>query len=393
MSDRLLLRFQDMSLVYCPPGGWVYLHHVTEEAARVFREIIEEICFEELGIPSTPPLSSDSLVALEGMVDILNESSNVRINVEGAIVNVAGTREAVGKASRAILAVTRSNERVCTSSGYWYWRGDEEKGLTPVYAMTHEINALLDQAYLVFLSSGLSFAAYSIVGVPYKVDFTQMLQTNLQTGFKRPVERLVTLRPEPPVARCPSDKISLSSFREGTTYTVVRATQEEESKVKDAVRQSYAREVAKVEHIWNSFLWGHYAQNGKSIGNEKMLFHGASSKAIDQICRTGFDRRLAGSANGAAFGRGCYFARDASYAARYMEKDSGSQMVMAKVLVGECCPGAADMVRPPKLWPTGERTFDSTADRASSPKIIVTYKDWQAYPMYIITFRPLSRRF
>lgn len=47
-------------------------------------------------------------------------------------------------------------------------------------------------------------------------------------------------------------------------------------------------------------------------------------------------------------------------------------MVMAKVLVGECCPGAADMVRPPKLWPTGERTFDSTADRASSPKIIVS---------------------
>lgn len=45
-----------------------------------------------------------------------------------------------------------------------------------MYAMTHEINALLDQAYLVFLSSGLSFAAYSIVGVPYKVDFTQMLQ-------------------------------------------------------------------------------------------------------------------------------------------------------------------------------------------------------------------------
>lgn len=42
--------------------------------------------------------------------------------------------------------------------------------------------------------------------------------------------------------------------------------QEEESKVKDAVRQSYAREVAKVEHIWNSFLWGHYAQNGKVCG-------------------------------------------------------------------------------------------------------------------------------
>ena len=37
----------------------------------------------------------------------------------------------------------------------------------------------------------------------------------------------------------------------------------------------------------------------QSVGNECLMFHGAPAEAVDQICRTGFDRRLAGSKHGA----------------------------------------------------------------------------------------------
>ena len=37
----------------------------------------------------------------------------------------------------------------------------------------------------------------------------------------------------------------------------------------------------------------------QSVGNESLMFHGASPEALIQICKTGFDRRLAGSNHGA----------------------------------------------------------------------------------------------
>lgn len=36
----------------------------------------------------------------------------------------------------------------------------------------------------------------------------------------------------------------------------------------------------------------------QTVGNERMLFHGAGSHVIPQICKNGFDKRLAGSKNG-----------------------------------------------------------------------------------------------
>lgn len=37
----------------------------------------------------------------------------------------------------------------------------------------------------------------------------------------------------------------------------------------------------------------------QSVANERMVFHGARSSVLSQICKTGFDKRLAGSENGA----------------------------------------------------------------------------------------------
>ena len=42
--------------------------------------------------------------------------------------------------------------------------------------------------------------------------------------------------------------------------------------------------------------------------NEKRLFHGTSSQAINAICKEGFDWRLHGK-NGTAFGQGKFYFR------------------------------------------------------------------------------------
>lgn len=46
-------------------------------------------------------------------------------------------------------------------------------------------------------------------------------QTNTLTETSRAVERLARLRPEPPLPRCPNNQTPLTTFREGTTFSIV----------------------------------------------------------------------------------------------------------------------------------------------------------------------------
>ena len=48
------------------------------------------------------------------------------------------------------------------------------------------------------------------------------------------------------------------------------------------------------------------------------LFHGITSVYIDVICQHGFDWRVCGSSHVTWYGKGSYFACDASYAKDYV---------------------------------------------------------------------------
>jgi hypothetical protein len=54
--------------------------------------------------------------------------------------------------------------------------------------------------------------------------------------------------------------------------------------------------------------------NGDSSTNEMILFHGTSPDAVEDIVRHGFNRSYCGK-NATTYGKGVYFAKDASYAA------------------------------------------------------------------------------
>ena len=71
--------------------------------------------------------------------------------------------------------------------------------------------------------------------------------------------------------------------------------------------------------------------------NEMQLWHGTSHTIVDQIIHGNFDWRLCKES--VAYGKGSYFARDASYSNSYAHVDSNglATMFLADVLVGEYC--------------------------------------------------------
>ena len=91
-----------------------------------------------------------------------------------------------------------------------------------------------------------------------------------------------------------------------------------------------------------------------------------------------------------AYGKGVYFACDASYSARdqYSPRDANNNkhIFLAKVLTGEFAVGNPNYVTPPSKSGNGLTLYDSVVDNVSNPSIFVIFGDAQAYPDYLITF-------
>ena len=132
-----------------------------------------------------------------------------------------------------------------------------------------------------------------------------------------------------------------------------------------------------------------------SARNEKQLFHGTTSDTVEAICRQNFDWRVCGK-NGTVFGKGSYFAVDASYSHCYAnatrDEQSSQFMFLAKVLVGLYVKGERNYQRPPRKEPSNPASdlYDSCVDNESNPKIFVVFDKDQFYPEYLITYSALS---
>ena len=117
--------------------------------------------------------------------------------------------------------------------------------------------------------------------------------------------------------------------------------------------------------------------------NERRLFHGTTADIISKILRQGFNRSFAGGRNGAVYGAGVYFARDAAYSAApgYARPDSAGlrRVCLCDVLVGESARGAPGArVPPPRARATDpDDVCDSTVDDPVDPSVFVCYHDDQ----------------
>jgi len=154
-------------------------------------------------------------------------------------------------------------------------------------------------------------------------------------------------------------------------------------------------EVCNVEFMekyqWQK--WNMIKKMGERSTNEKLLYHGSNPTSVEAICAQNFDWRLNGK-HGVLYGKGTYFARDASLAYKYStpESETGARyMFVASVLVGRSALGSRDMVRPPPMMngvTSTARTelYDSCVNCLNDPTTFVIFERDQCYPRYLITY-------
>ena len=169
-------------------------------------------------------------------------------------------------------------------------------------------------------------------------------------------------------------------------------------------KESCDGQILSVQRLQNFGVWTLYKTMRRIVEgasgaepNEMQLFHGTSSENTRAINTRSFDR-IVHSSGESRHGKGVHFARLASRCNKHSKPDSSGRryMYLARVLVGMPTPGRSGIVSPPP--PRGdtegvrvdsETRFDSTCDGADihDSSVFVVYRDAQAYPDYLITYR------
>ncbi|NXH00829.1 PAR12 polymerase, partial [Loxia leucoptera] len=141
--------------------------------------------------------------------------------------------------------------------------------------------------------------------------------------------------------------------------------------------------------LWENFQW--QKNKMKKLDqmkrvNERLLFHGTSPSHVSAICEQNFDWRLCGT-HGTMYGKGSYFARDASYSHKFCSSHGGRySMFVAQVLAGDFVRGKPEYCRPPPRDKNSNRLYDSCMDDPTDPSIFVIFEKQQIYPAYILEY-------
>ncbi|KAM5172249.1 protein mono-ADP-ribosyltransferase TIPARP-like [Mantella aurantiaca] len=161
--------------------------------------------------------------------------------------------------------------------------------------------------------------------------------------------------------------------------------------------------ILEVLRIQNYFQWKKYSQKKTFMQTklkdhkdgclERYLFHGTPPNQLEAIFSQNFDPRVSGK-NGRVYGRGTYFARDASYSHGYAHsnRDGHHFMFLAKVLVGHTTVGCYSYTRPPPLK-ASSLLYDSCVNTSNNPAIFVIFDSDQFYPYFIIKYQKLHGGF
>ncbi|NXX08379.1 PAR12 polymerase, partial [Larus smithsonianus] len=157
------------------------------------------------------------------------------------------------------------------------------------------------------------------------------------------------------------------------------------------MKDYYIHQLQRIQNpaLWQVFQWQKEQMrklNKSKPVDERLLFHGTSPSHVPAICEQNFDWRICGT-HGTKYGKGSYFARDASYSHAYCSSHSGRySMFVAHVLVGDFVQGNPEYVRPPPRCSNSNRLYDSCVDDLTDPSIFVIFEKHQIYPAYILEY-------
>ncbi|XP_067855737.1 protein mono-ADP-ribosyltransferase PARP12-like isoform X2 [Heptranchias perlo] len=155
--------------------------------------------------------------------------------------------------------------------------------------------------------------------------------------------------------------------------------------------------IQKIDRIQNLSLWEIFQwqkeqmkkRNGEHNVNEQFLFHGIRDQSIvNAICYQNFDWGSFAQ-DGTLYGKGRYFAKDASCSIFDLYSDSATNvniMFMARVLVGQFTEGQSSYYRPPSKDGTTHNLYDSCVNCTKDPSVFVIFEKYQIYPEYVIEY-------
>ena len=170
--------------------------------------------------------------------------------------------------------------------------------------------------------------------------------------------------------------------------------------------------IQRIERVQHLLYWNNYKANLQSMTMRERtrkeqgkdfiddcerhwLYHGTTKETAEAIIAHGFNRSYAGK-NATVYGPGTYFARDLSYSWRSQYSRPGPHgekyIFLCRVAVGAFCkwPSGSTSKEPPTRDTDTRLLFDSTTDADANPSIIVSYKDFQVYPEYLVVFSGTS---
>ncbi|KAM4561028.1 poly(ADP-ribose) polymerase family member 14-related sequence 1 isoform 1-T1 [Fundulus diaphanus] len=176
----------------------------------------------------------------------------------------------------------------------------------------------------------------------------------------------------------------------------IQATSSEYAEVLNLFKATCNRSVTKIERIQNPALWKslqikkqEMEVRNKHQNNERRLFHGTSESTVPTINKHGFNRSYAGK-NATCYGKGAYFAVNASYSSSdtYSRPNQNGEkfMYLCRVLTGDHALGQQNLIAPPSKG-SGVDLYDSVVDNMTTPSMFIVFHDTQAYPEYLITFK------
>ncbi|CAF2651673.1 unnamed protein product [Rotaria sp. Silwood2] len=254
-----------------------------------------------------------------------------------------------------------------------------------------ELNALIEDA---FISKLQTFKYSDNKSVEYVIDFTQNIETCVNTQLQRQIIRHADAG-LPPHWMLQTENVARFSLDENSN---------EYKDIGALFHTTMANEcivILRIERIQNKqwyTQYNSYKRFSPKKDTEKKLFHGCRQKSVDLIVNSFFNRSFAGVNGwfaftlrnlcknkmslfaGVLYGQGAYFSAKASYSHGYAmpsTQNGERYMFVVSVIVGNSTRGNTNM----KIPPPG---FDSTTD---GDHIFVTYRDDQAYAEYLIVYK------
>ncbi|XP_064610755.1 E3 ubiquitin-protein ligase MIB2-like [Liolophura sinensis] len=301
----------------------------------------------------------------------------------------------------------------------WYWESDDgwvpcgQKEKQKDKRQVTKLQTELEQAYWCN-SSVMTEEIIEIDSVRYEVDFANLKQRNCQSDKetrlrRRPaymgpedVKKAIRLHEKAKKEATTSTNIPVEWGPMGTydmKIVNIPSSSDKFATVKDVFLMTMPNaSIIYIKRVQNPSLWLTFQMKSNIMKrkyeggttNEKKLFHGTSPGAVDPICEQNFDWRLYGSAVGALYGNGAYFAVDASKSNHYAKPDQHGHRFMfyARVLVGKTAKGQEKLRRPPPLDPgKPNQLFDSCTDNPQKPSIFVLFDKDQYYPEFLICYK------